>query len=303
MGREVKTRIHGKILGIGRGISGASSEACLRIGVKSPAAPGQRVGDNGPSLGTAGFTLMEMIGVMAIMAILAAVIMPTGLRSLERAAVRAEADTLRELGEQVRLYARDLGALPGAATWTTDLTASVRYSSLNTTEVLTNRRQINRLYVVDAANSRAMIISSMRAGVALPTYGQVSGSFQTVWNTAANTVPASAGWTAWNASNVEFLLIERINCRRETQTFPVSLKNNTPASPNTPVTYETISITGAGTGGGSINSGSLATPMLRTGDRVNLYRPGSILDYTFIVGSQGASFEFNGTTWFSPSTP
>ncbi len=258
-----------------------------------------------PSSGSrAGFSLIEMIGVMAVMAILASVLAPAGLRSLERTAVRGEASTLKELSEQIRLYARDSAALPGAGTWTTDLTGPLRYSSLNAAEILTNKRQVNRLYVVDAPNSRAMIISSMRTGVNLPTYAQVSANFQTVWNTAAETVPASAGWNAWNAANVEFLLIERVNCRRELQAFPITLKNSTPATPGTTVTYLTVPLSGSGAISGPITSGNQVTLQLRTGDRINLYRPpGATLDYTHVVGSRGATFEFNGTTWFSPSTP
>ena len=51
-----------------------------------------------------GFTLIEMIGVLAIMAILAAVITPNALRTLDRAAIRAEADTLHNLGDQVKNF-------------------------------------------------------------------------------------------------------------------------------------------------------------------------------------------------------
>jgi prepilin-type N-terminal cleavage/methylation domain-containing protein len=251
----------------------------------------------------AGFTMIEMIGVMAIMAILAAIIAPAGLRSIERSAVRAEASTLKELSEQIRLYARDTAALPGAGTWTTDLTGATRYSSLSAAEALTNKRQTNRLYVVDAANQRALIISSMRTGVALPSYAQVSGSFQSVWDTPADTAPTSAGWGAWNGANAEFLLIERINCRRELQTFPITLKNSTPPAPGTQVSYVTAPLSGSPLNG-TLNSGVQITVALRTGDRINLYRPpGAILDYTYVVGSRGASFEFNGTTWFSPSSP
>ena len=59
-----------------------------------------------------GFTLIELIGVLAIMTILAGVIAPNALQSIERAAIRAEHQTLANLGEQVELYLRDQGALP-----------------------------------------------------------------------------------------------------------------------------------------------------------------------------------------------
>ena len=53
--------------------------------------------------GAAGFTLIEMIGVLAIMAVLASVLVPNVLHTLDRAALSAEATTLANLGEQTKL--------------------------------------------------------------------------------------------------------------------------------------------------------------------------------------------------------
>ena len=70
----------------------------------------------------AAFTLIEMIGVMAIMAILgAAVIVPNGLRVMDRAAVSAEQQTLANLGKQSVKFLGDIGSPPAVATWATDI--------------------------------------------------------------------------------------------------------------------------------------------------------------------------------------
>ena len=51
-----------------------------------------------PLFRAAGFTMLELIGVMAVIAILSAVIVPNGLRALDRAAISAEATpTLSEI--------------------------------------------------------------------------------------------------------------------------------------------------------------------------------------------------------------
>jgi len=166
--------------------------------------------------GQDGFTLIEMIGVLAIMAILAAVVTPNALRSIERAAVRAEADTLHNLGEQAKIYQRNTSAEPTAANWNaTTVLASPKYALLSPADLLTNRRQMARVYVPDptATNHRALFLSSMRTGLALPSVANISANFATIWNTPDGNVPATAGWAAagWIAANVEFLVIERVS--------------------------------------------------------------------------------------------
>src|SRR5690606_15481651 len=67
------------------------------------------------SCGTnAGFTLLEMIGVIAIMSILASVLVPNMLRSIDGAASRAEAETMRHLGTALEGYLKKNEALPVA---------------------------------------------------------------------------------------------------------------------------------------------------------------------------------------------
>ena len=55
-----------------------------------------------------GFTLIELIGMCVIMTILAGVIAPNAMKSIERAAIRAEDQTLTNLGGQVELYLRGI---------------------------------------------------------------------------------------------------------------------------------------------------------------------------------------------------
>ncbi len=263
----------------------------------------------------AGFTLVEMIGVLAILTILAGIITPNVLHTIERAAVRAEADNLRTLGGQIGLYLRDNTVMPTAAVppalpnWTSQLAT---YSSLSSADILTNKRQMIRLYVPDpvAANQRAMLLSSMRTGVALPTAANVSANFQTIWSTADGSVPVAAGWGAWNANNVEYLVIERVNLssiyRTDLLSLTITLNNKTPvaavppapAVPATNASYRITLANGTVQAVQPVNSTVTVTlNAMRPRDRIDLYRAAGVLDSSYVLSTNSKTFDFNGTNW------
>jgi len=174
-----------------------------------------------------GFTLIEMIGVLAIMAILAAVITPSALQTLDRAAVRAETDTLHNLGEQVKNFLKAKGWLPGLnpvlasrLSWDQDLW---NFADISSAELLTNKRQIARSYIYEPVTSpkRVLILSCMHAGLTLPTAANLNTIplFNNVWDTTDGSVPAAgtswAGWAPWrtnlNGAAGDYLVIERVN--------------------------------------------------------------------------------------------
>jgi prepilin-type N-terminal cleavage/methylation domain-containing protein len=267
---------------------------------------------NGASrTGKTGFTLIEMIGVIAIMAILAAVIAPNALRMLDRAAERAEADTLHNLGEQTKLYLRDNGVPPTTAVppflpnWTSQLAT---YASLNPTDLLTNRRQMIRVYVIDpvAANQRAMFISSMRPGLALgPSTNAVD--FAAVWKWNTNDLIASpppAGWVAWNVANIEFLVVERVNLssvyRTDLQSFTITLNNKGSVT----ASYNIVRANGTILNPVDILAGKTAvpSPILQPKDRLNLYQAagGVTLDYSYMVSTSVKTFDFKDLIFWTP---
>jgi len=262
-----------------------------------------------------GFTLIEMIAVLAIMAILAAVVTPNVLHSIEVTAVKAEAENLRSLGNQVGLYLRDNGVLPteGNNNWNNQLAV---YSSLNAADILTNKRQnvipiaqwVPRVFVVDpiAANQRAMLISSMRYPVAIPSLANLKANFAGIWNTAENTVPPGA-WVGWGAgpapllNNIEYLVIERINLspiyRNELQPFSVTLNHLGAGT----VSYRVVPVSGAPTFGTLTSAAPNVTlSPLRSRDRVNLYSDplGTVLKYSYVVSNSSKTFDY--TTGWAP---
>lgn len=254
----------------------------------------------------AGFSLLEMIGVLAVMAVLATVLVPNAVKSIDRVAVRSEVETVRNLGEQAKLYLRDSATMPTAVSWNSVLGA---YASLSPAELLTNRRQMNRVYVVDpvVANQRALLISSMRTGVAPQTAAYVGANgtrFSDVWNWNTTGVPfaAPAGWGAWNADNIEYLVIERINFssvyRTDLQAYTVSLRNLSGGS----VSYRITRANGAVAAAVTLAAGTSATVTpLYSRDQLSLYRSaGAVnLDFTYIVSTTGKTFEFSSTNWIA----
>lgn len=270
-----------------------------------------------------GFTLIEMIGVMAVMAILAAVITPNILHSIELAAVKAEKENLQNFGSAMNMYLHDKGNLPteGNNNWNAQIAP---YASLNTAAILTNSRQaynvpgvtwVPRIFVIDpvAANQRAMIISSMRYQVTLPSLATLHTNFATIWNSADNTVPLpTSAWPGWGAGpapaldNIEYLVIERVSFaamyHSALASYTWTLNNNstthtvsciaTWADGSTPTTY-TLTAAAAPT---------TQTPArkLKPGDKLAFYTsatPGVVFSY--VASDSGRTFTYATTTYWT----
>lgn len=258
-----------------------------------------------------GFTLIELIGVLAIIAIIASVLAPNMVRSLDRAAVRAEDETLARLGEQLVLHLRDKRAVPSEATWGVDLAA---YSDIAVVDIRTNKRANPRLLVYETATNpeRALILSSMRPGRTIPaTAGATRPSFQTIWDNKDEEVPFLLNWGGWRRqfdanNNViwtdgDYLVVERVNLRPilrdELQPRTISLNNTSSGTAARRVSYR---LNGAGLG--TINAGeSRDLPGMVVGDRLDLFGDdaGVSLNYTYIVGAGGRirTIDFDGTQW------
>ena len=259
-----------------------------------------------PRAGT-GFSLIELIGVLAIMAILASVAVPNALRAIDRAAASAEAQTMANLGQEVKYYLRDQGVAPTAANWAT---AVAGYADLSPTGVATNSRNQARVYLTDPAGAppqRVLLLSSLRGGLDLPPAAAIAtpAAFQQIWQTPDGTVPDSsswAGWDAWSAvaGSGAFLVIERVNLASvydtDLQSLTITLNNRGPAT----VSYNLVQPDGTIQGSVDVLAGATAT-LSRQVPRVqlNLYKAagGVTLNYSYVVSTTGKTFDFNGTDW------
>ena len=251
--------------------------------------------------------MIEMIGVLAVMAIIAGVIMPNALRSLDRAAVNTEVQNLSMVGDQIKLYLRDQGAAPTSANWTTVLSS---YAGLSPADLATNKRQVDRVYLTDPATNptqRVLVLSSMRAGLAMPAAAAINtaAKFQLIWQTADGSVPpvgSWAGWGAWaaTANSGNYLVIERVNLLSvydtDLQSLTLTLNNRGAAT----ASYNLVLANG--TSQPAVNVVAGATVILanqRPKVRVNLYRSagGVTLNYSYVLSTTGKTLDFNGTDW------
>lgn len=251
-----------------------------------------------------GFSLIELIGVLAIMAILATVLVPNALHSIEMAAVRAEGTNLQNLGESVKLYLKTNRVLPGSGTapatgsWSNDLAG---FADLAPADVLTTSRQQTRVFVTEPTvvpPTRALLISSMRAGLVVPTAAQINtlARFNTAWNTADGSAPAGAPWTTngWNATNAQYLTIKRINLQAINSTDLQSLTvtiNKTYAAGT--VSYKVISPTGTtlASNPSIVGTTSVTVPVsVRPRDRLDLYSGSyTTLAYSYIFSADSTN--------------
>jgi prepilin-type N-terminal cleavage/methylation domain-containing protein len=265
---------------------------------RPPLPPGRR---------TAGFTLIEVIGVLAIMAIMASVLVPNALHSLDQAAVSAEIQTLGTVGTEVTLYLRDQGAVPTPATWDT---AIAGYAGLSPSDLATNKRGVARVYLTDpAANptQRVLLLSSLRANLALPTAANITTAarFQAIWQTADGSVPPAASWAGWTkwgatANSGNYLVIERVNLL---PVYDTDLENLTLTLNNRgagPASYNLVLANGTVQGSVDVPAGkTVILTNQRPKIRLNLYSAGggNPLNYSYVLSSSGKTFDFNGTDW------
>jgi prepilin-type N-terminal cleavage/methylation domain-containing protein len=256
---------------------------------------------------SAGFSLIEVIGVLAIMAIMASVLVPSAIKSVQEAAISAESQTLSNLGTELTLYLRDQGAVPTSANWTTALAG---YANLSPSNLAVNSRQVARVYVTDPSTNptqRVLLLSSMRANLALPTAANIgtAASFQQIWQTADGSVPPTtswAGWRAWAAvaNSGEYLIIERVNLLpiydTDLASYTLTLNNHSSAT----ASYNLVLANGTVLAAVNVAAGktvSLANEIPRV--MITLYSAAGGLspNYTYVISTSGKTFDFDGTNW------
>ena len=95
-----------------------------------------------------GFSLLEMIGVMAVMAIMAGALAPSIFQLIEEGYQDAEAQSLKTISKSLESYIRYEKQIPSvsAAAWTT---AVADYASLAPARVLTNDKNFTRRLYAD----------------------------------------------------------------------------------------------------------------------------------------------------------
>lgn len=244
-----------------------------------------------------------MIGVLAVIGILAATLAPNAIRAIERASNQSESASVSHLGNSVRNYVIDTGSLPSSANWDTELAG---YTELSSIDIQTNRRGIDRVLILDPASSpseRIIILSNMRNNLNLPTAGNINSStrFQALWDSPNGTIPSTASWNGWNNWNnvhnaEDFLHIERVNLKPiymdELKLSNVSINN--PSASTT--SYQLLDSTSTLLASGPIGSGgTVSLTNLSKGDRIDFFSDAgsTTLIYSYIIEGEDRSFDFS----------
>lgn len=182
-----------------------------------------------PASGRRGFTLVEMIGVLTVIMILAAAVVPALLAQLDRALRAREERRMIELAEAFKRVAMLEHRVPGRSTvfadvanvlgWTTDQASTTENGNARVLMVDPSLRLgtgsgATLPYTQTAAGSikpvrpRVMLISSVGSPLPSAITGTPSQTtFDRLWGAADGAVPS--GWTS--GGDFEDIIIQRIN--------------------------------------------------------------------------------------------
>lgn len=166
-----------------------------------------------------GWTLVELIGVLAVLSILVAMLAPVLIYQIDQQARRDEEERLRRIAVGFETAVARTRSIPGGATWASFVASQIGWRF---EEIQTNTRGNARVYLIDPAlrvgktaasvlpytqdwegslapvSPRVLIVSSV--GEPLPA-GMVSGvatttnAFNAIWSAPVGGMPP--GWT-WN---------------------------------------------------------------------------------------------------------
>ncbi len=181
-------------------------------------------------VGRGGFSLLEMIGVLAVLSILALALVPVLIRHADIAAVNTETATLRSINNALVAHVLRNSSIPSEGAWAA---AAANGMALPSASITNNARRYPRAYLVDRSgwlgttlpttgyysqpatgtvitnSARLMIVSSLSADLPVPTGRPSAASFNDIWNTAPKAIPST--WaTTWKGRGDD-LLIERMN--------------------------------------------------------------------------------------------
>lgn len=176
------------------------------------------------------FSLIEVIGVLAIIAIAAAVLLPNMVKRVDIAAANAEAQTLKNMSEALKLYIKRNWYIPSHTNIADVIAVQMGWDKGS---VITNDRRISRVFLIDPGlriansslpykqtvsgstnrplNARIMIISSLFDTLPVSSGNSISSNdFNTIWNTPDGQVPSI--WSNWRGYRYgDLLKIQRIN--------------------------------------------------------------------------------------------
>ncbi len=268
----------------------------------------------------AGFTLIEMIGVVAIMAIAAAVLAPNLARRISRANGEKEDQTLVTLAESLVRSVRTTQTIPGANSWTTNIaaqtglsandvryvnpsdTASARVFLFHSSFSPTNSSGSDPVWTQGASgassvtNAKILILSTHKSSLTLPvSSGRASSAavFDAIWDWSFNatTKAPPSGWTGNWTDNGEYLHVQRVNL---SSLFQLATFSNQHHPTNYPY-YQVGSATAS-----SMSTTNVLSAYYLEGSLLRVYfTNGTTLQMTHTLGN-GVNFVYESSRWRIP---
>jgi type II secretory pathway pseudopilin PulG len=244
------------------------------------------------------FTVIELTGVLAILALLAAAVIPNIIRRIDRAAWQRETSDLSAMADGLVKSVRIEKRIPA----TNQIAAAIAtYRNLSLNQVTTTPRGFQRAFLVDPnanvngndlrsspfvqsnsgwtdppTTARVMILAT----IARPGLSTLTDSFNAIWDTPEGGKPAS--WTG----QAEDLRIQRLELGKSF--YKLYLLNLDPTN-NGSYTFETNALSSVSMAGGQLTSYVL------DGTTVKLYR-GTNLQLRVIMNSD-QSFVYLNNRW------
>ena len=189
-------------------------------------------------LSSRAFSLLEVLGVLVVIAFLAAILLPVVIRRVDFAAWSSENAALSSMATALKQYVVQSNSIPDQTTWVTAIASQLNLASAN---VATTPRNYSRAFLIDTSgwlgtalasgpwtqppggtvqapgglnaptNSRLMIVSTIGGppqGLPVSSGKPSTAAFNDIWNTSLNAKPST--WKAWSGKG-EDLVIQRIN--------------------------------------------------------------------------------------------
>jgi len=173
-----------------------------------------------------------MVGILAVIAILAVVLIPILIKQMDQIAADRETRQLKAFADGFRQQVVKTRYIPNETSWDSMIASNV---GLSIAQVRTNGRRVARAFLMDPdfvlqrsgevnpsrppytqnasgsiiypTSPRLMIISSMAQS--LPVSSGVNNAFNTIWNTEEGKVPADSAWNGFPKG--DDLRIQRIH--------------------------------------------------------------------------------------------